>query len=193
VSEEPTDLPEGVVSLDDARNARRGPQILERRKGTSFNTRITSVEFSREGVGVLRAELGDHELAWPMTSEESRELSRQLLEASTNAKPWRERHEGIVRLVWCRTDGSALHDGGCTGGVPAVITGRVPGSVVLQPCPDFEHTPWREPKWGWPPAGSYSLATGAHHATKPRRRHWRIRRRDLEHLTVSLPAPPPSS
>lgn len=166
-----------VIDLGEAREALSVKRILDsRRKGETSTLATWTTQHSRNGRVVLRVSIDKYELTWPMTIEVARQLVKGIQRSASDAAPYRDVHEGIVHLAWCRPCGRVEW----YRTVPARIAGRTPAAVVLHPVPGFPYgLPHQEPHFGWPPAGSYSTETGMHHATRPRRRHWRITKRDL--------------
>lgn len=116
----------------------------------------------------------------------ARALASALYSYASAAEDLAERNAGVVDLIWASTRGAPAHG----DSVRAVIVGRVPGAVLVEPSKPEDHPVgyWvagkfqRTPRHGWPTRGLYSLADGGPVDRDPRKRHWRICESHLAHL-----------
>jgi hypothetical protein len=173
-----------IVNLAEARAARDVQRLIEARERVDERVRWSIHPNTSGGLNVhLEVDTRGEEtwtLSFPITLAQAEKLRRDIDEARFYARQQRDVADGVVHLTWCAVDGRRV---ACPvfGGVPARVVGRVTGGVHLQLA--LALVPGaQEPRYGWPPSGLYSLATGAHVDTLPRRRHWRIGQRDLEVL-----------
>lgn len=113
---------------------------------------------------------------WLRSSDDAyeRKLRDDLTAAANAAEVAARRSSGVVHLRWCKPSGAGVR-AWAFDTVPAVVLGYLAGSVRIEPQGSRRGAPV-------PPAGLYSLETGAPEGTPPRRRHWRIELGDLRAL-----------